>query len=265
MYWNDHTFVICAYKESRYLEECIESILAQTVKSHVLIATSTPNEYIRSAAEKYHIQCEVNPKPSSIYGDWNFGVSCVRTKYYTIAHQDDLYRPEYTAEVKKGFESAADPLIFFCDYAELRNGKEVEKSLLLNIKKTMLLPLRIRGFQKNRWVRRRILSLGNPICCPAVSYCRDSLQNFSFSDRFQCDLDWDAWERISRLDGSFVYCSRVLMDHRIHEESTTTELIENSVRYHEDLDMYKRFWPQPVADFLMKYYSRSQKSNQIKK
>lgn len=265
MFWNDHTFVICAYKESRYLEDCIKSVLAQSVKSHVLIATSTPNEFIRGLAEKYELACAVNDQPSSIYGDWNFGVSQVKTRYFTIAHQDDLYKPDYTAAVRNGFAGAEKPLLFFCDYAELREGEETVHSLLLNIKKLMLSPLRIGILQKSRWMRRRILALGNPICCPAVSYCKDNLGDFAFSDQFKCDLDWDAWERISRMDGAFVYCSKVLMDHRIHQESTTTELIENSVRYQEDLEMYRRFWPQWMAEFLMKYYSKSQDSNQIKK
>ena len=43
---SDHTFIICAYKESPFLAECIESILGQTVRGHVMMTTSTPNEYI---------------------------------------------------------------------------------------------------------------------------------------------------------------------------------------------------------------------------
>ena len=43
---DDHTFVICAYKESAFLEECIESLEKQNKKSKILLATSTPNYYI---------------------------------------------------------------------------------------------------------------------------------------------------------------------------------------------------------------------------
>ena len=52
---NDHTFAICAYKESPYLEECILSLKNQTVKSNIIMATSTPNEWIQGLAEKYEI------------------------------------------------------------------------------------------------------------------------------------------------------------------------------------------------------------------
>ena len=39
--FKNHTFVICAYKESKYLEECIKSLINQTVKSNIIMTTST--------------------------------------------------------------------------------------------------------------------------------------------------------------------------------------------------------------------------------
>ena len=33
MNFDNHTFAICAYKESKYLEECINSVLNQEEKS----------------------------------------------------------------------------------------------------------------------------------------------------------------------------------------------------------------------------------------
>ena len=56
----NHTFAICAYKESPYLEECITSLMEQTVKSEIFIATSTPNKYIDDIAAKYNLKVYVN-------------------------------------------------------------------------------------------------------------------------------------------------------------------------------------------------------------
>lgn len=63
----NHTFVVCAYKESPYLEECIRSLVAQTVRSNIEIYTSTPNEYIRNIGEKYHIPVYVNEEAGQEY------------------------------------------------------------------------------------------------------------------------------------------------------------------------------------------------------
>ena len=49
---NDHTFAICAYKESEYLEECIKSLKNQTVSTNIILATSTPNDYISGLCSK---------------------------------------------------------------------------------------------------------------------------------------------------------------------------------------------------------------------
>ena len=48
----DHTFAICAYKESEYLEECIKSIKKQSLKSNIIMVTSTPNDFIKNMAKK---------------------------------------------------------------------------------------------------------------------------------------------------------------------------------------------------------------------
>ena len=51
-----HTFVVLAYKESEYLEDCIQSVLNQSYKSEVVIATTTDNDYIRNMAKKYKLE-----------------------------------------------------------------------------------------------------------------------------------------------------------------------------------------------------------------
>ena len=38
-----HIFIILAYKQSQYLEDCIDSLLNQTIKSKIIITTSTPS------------------------------------------------------------------------------------------------------------------------------------------------------------------------------------------------------------------------------
>ena len=51
----DHTFAVCAYKESPYLRECVLSLLAQTVSTNILIATSTPTDATRVIADEFGI------------------------------------------------------------------------------------------------------------------------------------------------------------------------------------------------------------------
>lgn len=260
---NNHTYVLCAYKTSEYLEECVKSLLDQTVKSNILIATSTPNEHITNIAQKYDLPVYINEGIKGIGGDWNFAYSKAETPLITIAHQDDIYEPTYTETMLENVNRAKDPIIYFCGYGELRNGEKVYNNQLLKTKRLMLSPLKIRAFWHSRFVRRRILSFGCPICCPAVTFVKEKVGDNPFTNDYLSDIDWQQWEIQSRKKGSFVYNKAPLMCHRIHEESATTEIIGDSKRSKEDFDMFCKFWPRPIAKMISRFYSKSEKSNDI--
>lgn len=256
-----HTFVVCAYRESRYLEDCIRSLTAQTVPSRVLVATSTPNDYIRGIAERYGLPVFVNEGEAGITGDWNFGLSCAESEYVTLAHQDDVYDPTYVERILARAERVKRPVILFTEYYEIRNGEKVLNNKLLRTKRKM--NFFFRPFPNSRWMRRRILSVGNPICCPAVTYCKAACADLKFDGNFRFACDWDAWERLSRKKGAFCYIRTPLMGHRIHEESTTTEMTNSTRRAEEETAMFRRFWPKWIARFIMRFYSRAADSNKI--
>ena len=188
----DHTFVICAYKESKYLKNCIRSLENQTVKSHILIATSTGNAYIRGLAEQYHISLYENDAPSGIATDWNFAYRQAHTKLVTIAHQDDIYNPNYLEEMLDALNRANDPILAHSAYYEIRDGKPVYKNRLLTIKKLLLLPFTTRKTWNSIFLRRRSLSFGCGICCPSVTYVKARLPEEPFT--VGCKADWEAWE-----------------------------------------------------------------------
>ncbi|MBR5337737.1 MAG: glycosyltransferase family 2 protein [Lachnospiraceae bacterium] len=258
-----HTFVICAYGESPYLEDCIISLMGQSVESNVIMATSTPNDLIRDLCGKYGLDLFVNDGPGSITLDWNFAISCAGTDIVTIAHQDDVYYSDYTEGLIRSLKGAKRPIIYFSDYDEIRKGERVASNKLLKIKRCMLLPLRIGALQKSRWVRRRIISLGSPICCPAVTYFLENTGQPVFRDHFRTDEDWEAWEKLSRLKGEFLYDPAHRMGHRIHGGSETSKVIGETGRSAEDLEMYRKFWPEPIARLLCRAYAKSEESNKV--
>lgn len=259
----NHTFAVCAYKESPYLKECLESLVNQTVKTNIIIATSTPNEYIDKLAEKYGIKVYVNKGETGITQDWNFAYMSADTEYVTITHQDDVYDKEYVKNLLEYMKAGKKPLIYFTDYAEIREKQIVKTNTLLRIKRVMLFPLRFKIFWKSRWVRRRILSLGTPICCPSVSFAKSNLPETVFNNGFRADEDWETWENLSRYKGSFIFCNKILTYHRIHQESETTKILSESKRGEEDFIMFCKFWPKPVAKMLTKLYGKSENSNNM--
>ncbi len=259
----DYSFVICAYKESSYLEECICSLKKQTMPVDIILVTSTPNKHIEALVEKYNLDYYINTGKSGIAEDWNFGYRKAKGKVVTIAHQDDIYEPEFALKTLENINKHTRPLIAFTDYGELRNGERVTRNRLLTIKRIMLFPLRNRGLQRSKFVRRRILSFGSPICCPSVTFVKENLPEEVFTPKYRSDVDWQAWERLSRLKGAFVYCKDILMLHRIHVESATTAIIADNDRTKEDYEMFCSFWPKWIAKVLEHFYSKGEKSNEI--
>lgn len=259
----NHTFAICAYKESPYLEACIQSLINQTVRSRVIVVTSTDNDYIQNLAKKYELRYFVNQGEKGITQDWNYAYQCADSELVTIAHQDDIYDRQYAELVLQRLSEAKRPLIAFTDYGELRGEETVYDNKLLKIKKLMLMPLRIKTFQNSKFIRRRILSLGCPICCPSVTFVKMNLPEKVFQAGFRSDEDWEAWEKISRSEGSFVYCNKPLTIHRIHSESETSAIIGDTGRAVEDYQMFCKFWPKPIAKVLTRVYSTSEKSNEL--
>ena len=157
-----HTFVVCAYGESPYLGECVDSLLEQTIKSRILITTSTDNDYIHWVADVNGIEVRVSGRAPDIAGDWNFAYTQAETPYVTIAHQDDLYEPAYAETAVSMMEKRKKPLLFFSDYYERRGDEITDSNVNLRIKKLMLLPMAVRALSGNRAVKRAVLSPSLP-------------------------------------------------------------------------------------------------------
>ena len=110
-----HTFAISAYGKSVYLEECIRSLLRQSVVSDIIMCTSTDNSHIRGLADKYKIKLYVREGVSGIAEDWNFAYSKADSELVTIAHQDDIYSKYYTKTLLE-YKAKYKDMSLFCKY-----------------------------------------------------------------------------------------------------------------------------------------------------
>ena len=257
-----HTFVVLAYKESEYLEECIKSVLNQSYKSKVVIATTTDNDFIRKIAKEYKLDVVVG-KHTSIGGDFDFAVSVGKTELVTVAHQDDIYDYDYSKKIVSEYNKYRESIILFSDYYEIRNNDKVYSNLNLRIKKVLLFPLKSRFLARYKFFKRWVIRFGNGICCPAVTFVKNNCPKDIFKSDYKCNIDWYAWERLSKLKGRFIYIKDKLMGHRISKDSTTTDIIRQGIRTQEDYDIYLKFWPKWIAKLLTKLYKNSEKSNEV--
>lgn len=257
-----HTFVVLAYKESEFLEECIKSVLNQDYSSNVVIATSTPNKYIQKIAKKYKLEVINNPNPGNGIGaDFDFASNCVESQLVTVAHQDDIYNKEYSKLVVEAYKKYKDASIIFTDYYEIKKDRLEYSNKNLRIKRILLFPLKCKALGRFKFFKRWILRFGNAISCPAVTYVQKNVPKRKFDIDMKCDIDWYAWEKLSKRKGRFIYISNKSMGHRIDETTTTTKIINEGLRTKEDLEIYKKFWPGIIAELLNKFYKKSEENN----
>ena len=261
----NHTFVVCAYKESGFLDDTVSRLVNQSVKSHVVISTSTPNALISGVAERYGLEVRVNPSGGTSARDWNFAYAQAETDYVTLAHQDDVYEPLFAEKTLAALESARDPVLAYTDYYELRyaekggEGQRVEDNRILGMKRKMLRAIDISN--GSRWLRNRVLSFGYPMNCPGSTYVKRRFGSLDFIPDWHNSHDWEAAIRLASEKGEFLYIRDLLLGHRIYLESQTTNTIGSGIRYGEDLACFRRYWPGPIASFIMKHYSKAYESN----
>ena len=248
-------FVIPAYGKSPYIEDCLQSLASQSRTCEIRIATSTPSTWLDGIALRYGAQVFTNPNPDGIAGDWNFALSCGGGNLITLAHQDDVYLVNYAEYVIDYFTSHPDSALAFTDLGEIVNHKIININLRMFIKKILL----FWGFLFSNTIvsslaYRRLLSLGCPIPCPAVTFNRHKIGDFQFSKDYQVNLDWKAWTDLSKKNLKMGYLRGVQVLHRIHPGAETQKAVASRQREREDIALFSQYWPNWVVNFIMYFY-----------
>jgi hypothetical protein len=261
----EHTFAIPVYGLAPALGPLIGTLRAQTGRpSEILLASSTPSGQLEEFARRHDLPLHINPHRIDIATDWNFALAAARTPLVTLAHQDDLYAPDYVMRLTAALERHPDSVIAFSDYSE--HSPQGERPTNINVRIKRILSRR--AFRKRECLtetrhKLRFLSLGNPICCPSVMFNRAALGEFHFPQGFQTNLDWMAWLELARRQGGFVYLPERLVSKGVHAASETTVTIANRAREREDRAMFENFWPRPVARLLTSVYRLGYLANRV--
>jgi hypothetical protein len=262
----DHVFAIPAYGQSPYIAGCIESILNQRAGApKILLGTSTPNPYLEKIAADYGLDLQINPVRLDIATDWNFVMEAAKSQFITIAHQDDIYDAEYSCVMSGIAANYRQLILAFSNYREHTEAGVRSPNANLKIKRRLC----IRAFGQRESIshlkdKKRLLNLGNPICCPSVMINRAAVPGFRFSNSWRTNLDWDAWLRLADEPGLYVYSDQKLVSKRVHSDSETSATIANRIRQSEDQQMFGRFWPKPIAALIAAAYSAGYISNRIR-
>lgn len=252
-----HTFAICAYHDSPYLEACIRSLKGQSVPTNIILCTSTPSTFINGMAKKYGIPVHVREGESGIGADWNFAYHMADSELVTIAHQDDMYQRDYVKLLLRAYERYPDMTLFTGGYTVVKDEKLVKFEKVEFVKRFLRLPLRLKPFCGFGFIKRSVLRFGNSICCPACTYNKSMLGEPLFDSPYRFALDWDTLWKLAGKPGRFICVEQPVMYYRVHEEATTKACIKDNSRAREEAEMFAKMWPKPVVKLLMHFYTKA--------
>lgn len=254
----DHSFVVPAYGNSPHLTECLESLMSQTARgSEILISTSTPSDELVQIAERFNVKVVAHGPNAGIGRDWNAALACATRSWVTIAHQDDVYLPDFVARTMFCASETSNAGLVLTGYSELLDGQVRRRTPMLLIK-SILLEIGFLGRSSASRIgsKLRLLRFGCPIACPSVTL-GPTLNGLRFREDLKVDLDWEAWIRAARSPLAFGYVREPLMLHRIHSSSETSAGVRDGVRAREDAEMFRSLWPEPIASLLARAYALS--------
>lgn len=252
-----HTFAICAYQDSPYLESCIRSLKRQTIPAKIILCTSTPSPFLRGLSEKYQVPLYIREGKSDIQADWNFAFEMAKGRLVTIAHQDDCYHREYARHVQECWDKYPDTMVFTTSCVIIKNGRVQRPGTVEGVKCLLRLPLRLHCLAGFTWIKRGALAWGNPVVCPSCTYDREAVGTPLFQSPFKFVLDWDTLWRLAAKPGRFICVEKPLIGYRIHQGATTKAFIDNHGRYEEEVAMYRKIWPGWMARCLMAFYQKA--------
>jgi glycosyltransferase involved in cell wall biosynthesis len=256
-----HCFVVPAYGDSPHLRACLDSLHAQTRPSPIVLCSSTPHAGLQALADEYGARLALHSPNAGIGHDWNAALEQADTEWVTLAHQDDIYLPEFTQRTLAAAARQPQAVMVTTGYGELIGSDAGEgRARLLSpmlLVKRMLLELGFLGRDAvaDPGAKQRLLRFGCPIPCPAVTL--RTRTDLRFREDLKVNLDWEAWLRLAAQPGAFAYVRQTLMLHRIHAGSETSDGIRAGVRAREDLMMFRAQWPAPIARVLARAYAMS--------
>lgn len=249
----DHIFAVAAYGKSPFLKACLISLKNMRGGSQVIVCTSTPCDFISSTAAEFGYEVFAREGESSIRDDWNFCVEMAakkKAKFVTVAHQDDIYGPDYLSTLKKAASLYPDMSLFCSDYQSIDKEGLTINTRLENVKRLLRLGLRFRKLSHLKPVKRSALCFGNSICCPSCTYSIERTPLPIFRGDYKFVTDWDALIRLSDMPGRFVCSEKKLVKHRIHPHSQTLKTMDDDTRKKEEASLFKCLWPYHASAIL---------------
>ena len=233
------TAFIGCYNQSRFVEECLDSVRNQTYPNlQVIIFDDCSNDNSVSVIDAWLKQRRIDwdfiphKKNIGICAGLNEVLRVARGKYISMVAADDVWLPDKTAcQVAMMERMPADVGVLYSDAFQIdENGERLPQMFIYAHRKFVIPP---EGFLFD------VLWEGNFIPAMTTLIRRECFKHVGTYDEDLCFEDWDMWMRISRIF-RFAYDKMPAAKYRIVSSSAARAMSE-AMRRSEELFRVKYF------------------------
>jgi glycosyltransferase involved in cell wall biosynthesis len=238
-----------------HVRECVASLLAQRqVDFDVVVlddgsTDGTPDALAALAEPRLHIvRASAHRGPGA---NWNRAIELVETPYFLLAHQDDLYAPQFLGTLVGLLEAHPQAFVAHCKALTIDAAGQPLPSPAERYKEGFWPPAEPyeRGGRDELVALRR----GSYVMAPAVVYRTAAVRALGpFREDLRQALDWEYWLRGVFAGYTVVGTHRRLLSYRRHARMATRVAEATFSRYLEEVEVLEwaaaEAWRLGLAD-----------------
>lgn len=232
------TLVVPCWNAGSHLRPLVESLLAQTETSARLVLVDDGSDDGSAALAREcgrgRMEVLVNERRLGLAANWNRCAELVDTRFFALAHMDDVYEPDFAATLADVLDERPAGAAAHC----MARGIDSHGAAIDAPQERM---------KRRAWsgldradratVYRRLLR-SNFIAAPGVVWRTAVFREFGgFDPRLRFALDWDASFRALLAGYELIGVPRALVHYRRHDASATAALGGGVERYREEAEV----------------------------
>lgn len=229
------TFVMPVYNGTRHLREAIDSILRQDV--HLICVDDASTDDSAAIIRATGAALVQNPQRLGLAGNWNRAMALVTTPAFVLAHQDDVYEPDFAATMIALLDAHPRAFIAHCKTIPIDDAGRVIDTPAARYKES-LWPARD-PYEEAGGAAIARLARGNFIVAPSVIFRTDAARAIGRFSPMQFVLDWEYWFRGLLAGYTIAGTHRRLVRFRRHERTATRATELTLDRYREEIALQR--------------------------
>jgi GT2 family glycosyltransferase len=230
------TFAVPCHGGERWLPGLLQSLLAQRLPDCrlLLVDDASPDASVAVARKVAGDRLEVvrNESRLGIPRNWSRCAELVETEFFCLAHQDDVYAPDFAATLTAALADAPGAAAAHCRLAAIDGAGRRHPSPRERYKERFWRTLpavetAAAGFRR--------LYYGNYVGCPSLVYRTAAFRKVGpFDAHYRFAPDWEWLLRAHAKGWQLAAVPEVLVSYRRHDEQASRHAARSLQRYYEE-------------------------------